>query len=190
VSQQDPKTVPLQALVETRQRARTAEDELASLRAEMESLKQQFAKPANAQAPVDQQARELLATIQAERAATTLQNELGLASSAQVAAVQDLLAKNSGLTPAEALGIATKRKPDLFAATAGQGFDPSTHGNLRPRPGGKPDASAQPPSMEDIDAVHKKARAIPPGKMRKDYVDKFLGNMARSAMGLGHLNHK
>lgn len=187
VAQKDTQSVPLQALLETRQRARTAEEELAALKADMESLKQKLAAPAAAQAPVDQQARDLLTTIQNERAATRLQAELGLNSPEQVSIVQDVLKGNPGLTPAEALGIAEKRKPEAFNATAPQGFDPATHGTMRPRPAGQPVTK---PIEEDLAAFHKRARELPLGRMRQEFVDQRIGNLARSALGLGHLNHK
>lgn len=185
----DTQSVPLQALLDTRQRARSAEEELAALKADMESLKQRLAaSPAPAQAPVDQQARELLSAIQNERAASRLQSELGLSSAEQVSLVQDVLKNNAGLTAAEALGIAEKRKPELFNAAAPQGFDPATHGTMRPRPAGQPAKTEA--IEENLSEFHKKARELPLGRVRQEFMDKRIGNLARNALGLGRLNHK
>lgn len=108
-AQKDTRQVPLDALAEERQKRRSSEEKAAALEAELARLKTPGSSAAAQLPPEVSQLALQLAEIQAKERLREMTVELGLADTKQADAVAKILAKNSELTPAEALEIAAKR---------------------------------------------------------------------------------
>jgi phage-related protein len=171
--------VPLDALAEARQKARAAEDKIAEMQAELARLKntdKQVAQPPPQQ-DFEAVAKTLREMQQRERM-RDLAADLGLADSKQAQVVADLLAKNSDLTPAEALDLAAKRNAELFKDRGQPGFDPRVHGSTRPRAGTPPEPQ-KPDFRARLDHAAKKLA----GKTKDEFLDNMIGAMAAKAKG-------
>lgn len=183
-AQKDTRQVPLDALAEARQKARSAEDKAAALEAELARLKTPGSSAAAQLPPEVSQLALQLAEIQAKERLREMTVELGLADTKQADAVAKILAKNSELTPAEALEIAAKRAPDVFKDRGQPGFDPRIHGSLRPSTG-----STSEPKKSDfksrLDFVKKQT-----GTDKARYTNNLVGGFAAKAMGWDQYHRK
>ncbi len=177
-AKKDSRQVPLDALAEARQKARAAEEERDQLKTRLAALEQSEAGKASAQPqPEVSQLAKQLAELQHEGRLRKLTQELGLSDEKQADAVSKIIAKSGDLTPAEALEIASKRQPDLFKDRGSQGFDPRTHGSLRPTSGLQPEPK-QSDKQKRLDAIKNAS-----GTDQKALLDNYVGRIAARAMG-------
>jgi hypothetical protein len=182
--------VPLDALAASRERARSAEQRVADLEARLAALEKNKgeetdAQPASRQTD-DSDLRKQVAEIQHREHLRTLTSELGLADSKQAEAVAGIMAKNADLTPTEALSLAALRQPDIFGSAGGRGFDPNTHGGLRPRSGA--------PEREVSD-TEKRMKAVVDlrtvdYKQSEKILNNYIGSLAAQALGVGNKHQK
>jgi cell division septum initiation protein DivIVA len=176
--------VPLDALVAVRQEAQALKQRLAEMEAELarKANPTQPAAAAQPQSEVEKLAKSL-EEIQRKERVRDVSAELGI-DDKQAAYVAELQSKYSDLTPTEALELAAKRKPDLFAERGQPGFDPRIHGTMRPRPGTPP-----PPKPSDrqqrLDRI-KTSTGVDKDKLLNNYV----GGIAAQAMGWGDIHKK
>jgi hypothetical protein len=173
------RSVPLEALAASRQKARTAEQELAEVKAELARLKES-AGAAPAQTPTEiQELSKQLAVIQRREQMRDLSRDLGLPDVKQAEAVATVMAKNSDLTPAEAMELARKRQPDLFNDLGQPAFDPGMHGSLRPTSGGHLPVESD--RTQRLEAITKAQ-----GFRKEALVNNYLGGVAARLLGLPH----
>lgn len=173
--------VPLDALAEARQKARAAEERMAALEAELATIKNDRKPAAAAQPQSDIEAlrNDLVEIKNRERLRSTI-SELGLADDKQAKIVLDIIDKNPGLDPTEALELAAKRKPDDFKDRGQPGFDPRTHGSMRPRAGTAPEPKVS-DRQKRLEAMKKAT-----GNDKHVLLNNYAGGLAAKALGWEH----
>jgi hypothetical protein len=177
-AKKEARQVPLEALAESREKAREAAARAEAAEAELARLKEQQKQPAAAAQPQgDDDIRKVVRDMQAKEQRRDLAAELGLVDDKQVEAVAGMLAKNPDLSRQEALELAAKRTPDLFQERGQPGYDPSVHGSTRPRAG-----SAPQPKVSNRDK-RIKAMQEATGSDQVALVNQYVGDVARRVMG-------
>ncbi len=177
----EPKSVPLGEHIEMRQELRKAIDELASLKAELAKPKKTD-DPAHPKAPSLEAVAQTVREMELRDKRRDVQGQLGLADDKQVDAVLKLMTEMA-LSPDEALAIAAKREPAVFASKDRPTGGEPQFGSLTPRPGAgpqpKPDDAQK--RREYIQSLRGKDE-----KLRERYLDNQIGHHLGEALGWQH----
>jgi len=180
----DAQGVPVGEFIEMRKELRAAREELARLQARNDQT-EPTAPAATAQAS-DGGIQEAVRELQRNDRIRGLETELGLASRDQAEAVAKIMDANPSLNAIEAHTIASSRDGELFGKVddAG-GFDPGTHGAMRPRSASlEPD----PPQKSDFQQRHELLEQ----RFKHDKVgaqkawNNWVGSFAAKAVGREH----
>lgn len=134
--------IPKQRLDQEIAKKEAIKAELDALRVEIDELKKQKGTQPAKDSQTDSKSTvdTLLAQvkeIQDRDARRELQRTLGLPEE-HAQKVQDIMRQSPDLKPSEALHVARQRHADLFQGKDQRGFDPGTHGGIRPTGGGAP----------------------------------------------------
>lgn len=174
----EPRTVPVAAIAEQRQKTRDALAELAELKAELARLKSitEQAAPQRQDEAVHKDIQELKRDKQIRK----LVGELGLASDKQGEAVAKILESNKDVTPIEAVDLAARRDRELFKDRGAPGFDPSIHGSLTPSRGSEPSSQPQKSDMQKRFELADKQNT---SRRKMSVINNMLGHEAAKAVG-------
>lgn len=180
-AQTEPRTVPVAAIAEQRQKTRDANERIAALEAELARIKESKGQAAPQKSgEVEEDLRATVMELKRAERTRGLVAELGLGSSAQADTVAKIIDSNPGLTPVEALDIAARRDPEGFKDRGQAGFDPSIHGSLRPTKGSQP--STEPPKS-DLKKRFEYSDSLTVNKQKNAVRNNAIGHFAAQAIG-------
>jgi hypothetical protein len=173
--------IPKQELDKVRGKLKAEREEKENLQKELEELRktQKAAEPdSQPKTGTDEVAdiRKELAEIRAIEELRGLAQALNL-NQEQAAAVHVLIKEAPGLSPSEALTIASARDTELFKTSDSKGYDPSQHGTLRPGSGPPPKPNERAERLAEI-------RNAQGHGQKRELRARLLGERLASAMGL------